>query len=68
LRINDYSSGELTASARWILSDGFQRDRETRVAQAMAELGFKKRGKIIVERLERAFDQAQQITDRENLG
>jgi very-short-patch-repair endonuclease len=68
LRINDYSSGELTALARWILSDGFQRDRETRVAQAMAELGFKKRGKIIVERLERAFDQAQQITDRENLG
>ena len=68
MRIIEYSDGNLTAVARWILSDGFQLDRDARVAQAMAELGFKKRGKVIVDRLERAFDRAQQITDKENLG
>ncbi|WP_328465817.1 AAA domain-containing protein [Streptomyces sp. NBC_00448] len=68
MRIIEYSDSDLTAIASWILSDGFQLDRDARVAEAMAELGFKKRGKVIVDRLERAFDRAQQISDKENLG
>ncbi|MFJ5278680.1 AAA domain-containing protein [Streptomyces parvulus] len=65
-RITDYTDTELRHLATWLLSDGFQLDRETRITQAMTELGFKKRGRLIVENLTRAFDQAQHTADQEN--
>ncbi|MEU1044049.1 hypothetical protein ABZ400_02690 [Streptomyces sp. NPDC005897] len=65
-RITDYTDTELRHLATWLLSDGFQLDRETRITQAMTELGFKKRGRLIVEHLTRAFDQAQHTADQEN--
>jgi hypothetical protein len=35
------------------------------VEAAAADLGFKRLGKVIVERLEAAFDEAQSINDRQ---
>ncbi|MGW9031770.1 AAA domain-containing protein [Streptomyces sp. NPDC055722] len=64
-RIGDYSDADLLALASWLLSDGFQLDRDTRINQAITELGFKKRGRVIVERLTRAFEQAQHTADKE---
>ncbi|MFJ4633408.1 AAA domain-containing protein [Streptomyces sp. NPDC088847] len=64
-RIGDYSDADLLALASWLLSDGFQLDRDTRITQAITELGFKKRGRVIVGRLTRAFEQAQHTADRE---
>ncbi|MBK3571430.1 hypothetical protein, partial [Streptomyces sp. MBT62] len=64
-RIGDYSDADLLALASWLLSDGFQLDRDTRITQAITELGFKKRGRVIVERLTRAFEQAQHTADKE---
>lgn len=64
-RIADYSRMDLRRVARWLLSDGYQLDRDTRIGQAMAELGFQKRGKLIVEALNSAFDEAQRDADRE---
>ncbi|MFE2743398.1 AAA domain-containing protein [Streptomyces scopuliridis] len=66
-RITDFSDTDLASLARWLLSDGYQLDRDTRISQAIAELGFKKRGRVIVERLTRAFEQAQQAADRESI-
>lgn len=65
-RITDYSDADLAVLARWILSDGYQLDRDTRISQAIAELGFKKRGRVIVERLTRTFEQAQHVADKES--
>ncbi|MGW1543278.1 AAA domain-containing protein [Streptomyces sp. NPDC002309] len=64
-RIGDYSDTHLLSLTSWLLSDGFQLDRDTRITQAMTELGFKKRGRIIVERLTRAFEHAQHTADKE---
>ncbi|MFF0043630.1 AAA domain-containing protein [Streptomyces mirabilis] len=64
-RIGDYSDADLLALASWLLSDGFQLDRDTRITQAITELGFKKRGRVIVERLTRTFEQAQHTADKE---
>ncbi|MER6406236.1 AAA domain-containing protein [Streptomyces viridosporus] len=64
-RISDYSDADLLNLATWLLDDGFQLDRDTRITQALAELGFKKRGRVIVERLTRAFEQAQHMADKE---
>ena len=63
-RIGDYTDHDLLTLCFWLLDDGLQIDRETRVGQAMKELGFQKRGKNIVERLNHAFDQAQAERDR----
>lgn len=64
-RISDYSDADLHALTSWLLSDGFQLDRDTRITQAITELGFKKRGRVIVERLTHAFEQAQHAADKE---
>ncbi|WPB96469.1 AAA domain-containing protein [Streptomyces malaysiensis] len=64
-RITDYSDTDLLNLATWLLRDGYQTDRDTRIAQALRELGFKKRGHVIVERLTRAFEQAQHTVDKE---
>ncbi|WP_282204761.1 AAA domain-containing protein [Kitasatospora fiedleri] len=63
--IGTYSDTDLRALAGWILSDGYQLDRDTRVGQAMTELGFQKRERVIVERLNQAFDHSQQFADKE---
>ncbi|MFJ7086424.1 AAA domain-containing protein [Streptomyces griseus] len=65
-RIVDFTDAHLVTLAGWLLSDGYQLDRDSRVAQAMAELGFKKRGRVIVDRLTRAIDQAQSAADKES--
>lgn len=64
-RIGDYSDADLRALFRWLLSDGLQLDRDTRVRQAMDELGFKKLGKVIEANLTRAFTAVQRQIDRE---
>ncbi|MEV7505119.1 AAA domain-containing protein [Streptomyces sp. NPDC093018] len=64
-RTGAYSDSDLLALAKWLLSDGFQLDRDTRVGQALTELGFKRRGRVIVERLTRAFEQARHPADKE---
>ncbi|MEV8114731.1 AAA domain-containing protein [Streptomyces xiamenensis] len=66
--IKEYTEQELFSLAHWILSDGYQLDRDSRIAEAMTELGFKKRGKIIVARLTKAFEQAQRVVDKEISG
>lgn len=62
-RISDYSDAELRSLAEWILSDGYQLDLDTRLGQFMTELGFRKRGRNIVDRLTRTLNHAQQFTD-----
>ncbi|MFE0209049.1 AAA domain-containing protein [Streptomyces sp. NPDC058985] len=64
-RIGDYSDTDLVSLAIWLLDDGFQLDRDTRITQALTELGFKKRGRVIVERLTRAFEEAQATADKD---
>ncbi|MFI6661489.1 AAA domain-containing protein [Streptomyces sp. NPDC050523] len=65
-RIADYSDTDLLTLATWLLGDGLQLDRDTRIAQAMGELGFKKRGHVIAERLTQAFARAQHTADKEH--
>lgn len=65
--IGTYSDMDLRTLAGWILSDGYQLDRDTRISQAMTELGFRKRGRVIVERLNQAFDHSQQFADKEHI-
>lgn len=64
-KIAEYSDGELLAICHWLLTDRLQLDREERIEQAMAELGFRRRGARIVERLGRAVHVAQNDADRE---
>ncbi|MDG9688802.1 AAA domain-containing protein [Streptomyces sp. DH17] len=64
-RIGDYSDTDLLSLAAWLLNDGFQLDRDTRITQALTELGFKRRGRVIVERLTRAFEQVQHTADKD---
>ncbi|MEU7890843.1 AAA domain-containing protein [Microbispora bryophytorum] len=64
-KITDYSDMELVSLCYWILQDGLQIPREDRVRAAADELGFKRLGKVIVEHLEDAFDQAQLMYDRQ---
>lgn len=66
--IKDYTDEQLQSLAHWTLSDGYQLDRDTRIGQAMAELGFKRRGTVIVARLSHAFEQAQRVLDKEITG
>jgi len=63
--INAYSDTELIRLFQWLLQDRLQYDRETRIQQAMQELGFKRRGKNIVQRLGYALSIAQRLADQE---
>lgn len=63
-KITEYSEAELVSLCHWMLRDGLQIPREDRIRAAIDELGFKRRGRHIVERLENAFDQAQALYDR----
>jgi very-short-patch-repair endonuclease len=62
-KIDDYSDEQLIALCWWLICDGRQLDRQERVSQAIAELGFQRRGKKIVERLESAVEVAQHHAD-----
>jgi hypothetical protein len=62
--IEDYTDEQLIGLCWWLICDGLQLDRQERVTQAMAELGFQRRGKKIRERLERAIEIAQHHADR----
>lgn len=62
--IDDYTDEQLIALCWWLICDGLQLDRQERVTQAMAELGFHRRGKKIRERLESAIEIAQHHADR----
>lgn len=60
LKIDEYTGQQLTWLCLWLMSDGLPLDRETRVRQALTELGFQKRGRRIGERLDAAVKRAQQ--------
>lgn len=63
-RISDYTDHELFMLCSWLLSDGLQIAREDRIVEAVNELGFRRRGSLIVQRLHTAFTQAQHAMDR----
>jgi len=65
LRIQDYTERQLIELCRWLMSDRLHLDREERLVQAMAELGFRRRGDRIVEYLGRAIEIAQNLADKE---
>jgi very-short-patch-repair endonuclease len=54
-KISEYPDFELVKMMRWIMSDGQLRTTEELVALGTAELGFKRRGALIVSALERAI-------------
>ncbi|PKW17613.1 AAA domain-containing protein [Saccharopolyspora spinosa] len=66
LKTDEYTEADLIGICRWLLRDGLQLDREERLSQALRELGFKRRGRKIVERLSRAVDIAQNQADKED--
>ena len=53
-KIGDYSANNLAELARWILSDGKLRTDDEVVTLMMSELGFGRRGSLIVSTLENA--------------
>lgn len=63
-QITDYASYDLVRICTWLLSDGLPLAREDRISQAVTELGFRRRGRLIVERLNAAFDQAERGATR----
>ncbi|HVV11321.1 AAA domain-containing protein [Amycolatopsis sp.] len=63
LRIQDYSERQLVQVCRWLMTDGLLLDKDERLQEAMTELGFRRRGSLIVERLGRAVGRAQQLAD-----
>jgi len=65
LKTQEYSDRELVAVCRWLTTDGLHLDREERLTQAMAELGFKRRGPRIIERLMKAVEIAERLADEE---
>ncbi|WP_410601700.1 AAA domain-containing protein [Amycolatopsis sp. lyj-90] len=65
LRITEYSERQLIELCRWLMTDRLHLDRDERLKEAMAELGFQNRGKVIVERLNKAIEIAQHLADKE---
>ena len=65
LLIDDYTDQQLIGLCVWLIDDRLALDREERMTQAMGELGFKRRGRKIVERLARAVEIAQHLADTE---
>ncbi|MFW5415597.1 AAA family ATPase [Nocardiopsis sp. CNT-189] len=64
LGIGAYGEQELIALCLWLLEDGLQLSRDERIKQAMTELGFRKRGRKIVARLQHVMEIAQHLTDQ----
>lgn len=61
--IKDYSDQQLVDICLWLLHDRRHLAREDRIKQAMAQLGFQKKGSIIVRRLSDALSRSQRIFD-----
>jgi hypothetical protein len=55
LSIEEYSSSELCALVRWVISDGQLRTDEEIVSEVARELGFQRRGVRIVAAIESAI-------------
>ncbi|MFD7158381.1 AAA domain-containing protein [Kribbella sp. NPDC059898] len=55
-KISEYTDRELTALFRWLLSDELYLTKDARLEQGLRELGFQRRGKVIVDRLTRALE------------
>jgi hypothetical protein len=56
LKIGEYSQGELRSIVRWIKSDTLLRTRDQLLQSTMDELGFSRRGKLIVDAISQAID------------
>jgi very-short-patch-repair endonuclease len=56
--IGDYSDLELERLAAWLESDGLLRTEEDLIEEMMSQLGFRRHGKVIVERLASAIRSA----------
>ncbi|MDQ0379182.1 AAA domain-containing protein [Amycolatopsis thermophila] len=65
LPIHQYTERQLVEVCRWLMTDRLHLSRDERLAQAMADLGFQRRGPRIVERLTAAIDVAQKLADQE---
>jgi very-short-patch-repair endonuclease len=65
LKTQEYSDSQLIGICHWLMTDRLLLDREERVDQALRELGYKRRGSLIVGRLQRAVDIAQVLIDKE---
>jgi very-short-patch-repair endonuclease len=55
-QIDEFTSHDIQAIVRWIESDTLLRSREDLIEEAMAQLGFQRRGKKIVARIGAAVD------------
>ena len=58
-------SRELVSLLEWIQSDGLLRTRDQMVTELMTELGFKKRGRLIVAACQRTIDRHIAVADPE---
>lgn len=65
--ITDYTQAELVTLCEWLLSDGLLLDREQRLAQAIHQLGFQKRGSRIRASLGAALEIAYRRRDEGTL-
>jgi very-short-patch-repair endonuclease len=63
LPIDEYDDAELEAVVRWVQSDRRLRTDDEIVSEAVREMGFSKRGKRIVEAIERAIADVKQAEE-----
>lgn len=63
-QITEYTDGELDRLMHWLLSDGRPRTDEELIRAAMAELGFKRRGKRIDEALRQSLERVRKARRR----
>jgi len=64
-KIDEYGFGEIVSICRWLLRDGLLLDRDTRIDQAVEQLGFQRRGSKIVQRVNEALDRAERTSGSE---
>jgi very-short-patch-repair endonuclease len=65
LGIQEYTERQLIETCRWLMTDGLLLDQDERLQQAMVELGFQRKGPVIVRQLTRAIEIAQELADKE---
>jgi very-short-patch-repair endonuclease len=63
--IDEYGFEEIVSICRWLLQDGLLLNRDTRIDQAIEQLGFQRRGSKIVQRIDAALDRAEQTPGSE---
>jgi very-short-patch-repair endonuclease len=62
-KIDGYLDRELVELCLWLLTDRLQVDRDTRIGQAVGELGFRRRTTKMEQRIGNALVRAQQLVD-----